>query len=232
MHFCLNYAAIVIDIAEVTLICSVVAIHGLNGHAYGTWCHHGDNKHGTEAMWLRDFLPRTLTGARVLVYGYSSVVPGSSTSQSGVKDFALDFLQRLLDYRTADQNLQRPLVLVCHSLGGIVAKQAIVIASEKVNRYPGISTALQSILFLATPHRGSKSANLSSLLSSIASLAFHRPPTHLSDTLKVDSRALYQISADFRASHSSVNIVNFYEGRKTSILNSLVHLLSRSRHID
>ncbi|KAF2832663.1 hypothetical protein CC86DRAFT_271853, partial [Ophiobolus disseminans] len=46
----------------------VVAIHGLNGHAYKTW------QHENETLWLQDLLPDVLPGSRIYTYGYSSQV--------------------------------------------------------------------------------------------------------------------------------------------------------------
>lgn len=47
--------------------------------------------------------------------------------------------------------LQIPLILVCHSMGGIVAKQAFVLAQE-ASQYSRVRNSLRSIFFLATPH--------------------------------------------------------------------------------
>lgn len=51
-------------------------------------------------MWLRDFLPEQVKGARILVYGYNSALIGPRTSVSSVKDFACDLLQRIVDDRS------------------------------------------------------------------------------------------------------------------------------------
>lgn len=89
-------------------------------------------------MWLRDFLPHQIERARVVTYGYNSALMGPNTSVSSVKDFACDLLHRILDDRKSDKvcNYQyvfrlsnickdksRPLMFICHSLGGIVVKQ-------------------------------------------------------------------------------------------------------------
>ena len=44
----------------------VIAVHGLGGGAYKTWTHENGK------LWLRDFLPGDLPGARVFTYGYDS----------------------------------------------------------------------------------------------------------------------------------------------------------------
>lgn len=77
----------------------IIAVHGLNGHAYGTLAHHEDGQPASDAMCLRDFLPHNVKRARILVCGYKSALLGLDTSVSGVKDFAHDLLQRIIDDR-------------------------------------------------------------------------------------------------------------------------------------
>ena len=54
-------------------------------------------------MWLRDFLPEKVNGARVMIYGYNSILLGPNTSVSVVSDFASDLLQRVMDDRAYGQ---------------------------------------------------------------------------------------------------------------------------------
>lgn len=110
--------------------------------------------------------------------------------------------------------------------------QALVSAHADPERYHSIGTATRSILFLATPHGGSKSANIGSLLSHVASLAFQSPSKQLLETLKYDSGLLSRLSHGFREIHSSFDIVNFYERRKTPGLNSLVRVQSLDMQAD
>ena len=51
---------------------SIVAVHGLGGHAMATWTHDSTGK-----LWLRDFLPHTIPNARIMTFGYDSRVAGS-----------------------------------------------------------------------------------------------------------------------------------------------------------
>ena len=96
---------------------SIIAVHGLNGHAYGTWAHHQDGQPASEAMWLREFLPRYVKRARILVYGYNSALLGSDASVSGVKDFAHDLLQRILDDRAEQVRNSILFMTVTYRLG-------------------------------------------------------------------------------------------------------------------
>ena len=60
---------------------SIVAVHGLNGHPFGTWTADSD------VCWLqqKDLLPKTLPTARVLSWGYNAdaiALLGSTSSNS------------------------------------------------------------------------------------------------------------------------------------------------------
>ena len=70
---------------------SIVALHGLNGHAIRSWEYH---KHGTTFMWLQDSLPESVPGARIMVYGYNANV-FEHVSTSRLRSFADTFLERL-----------------------------------------------------------------------------------------------------------------------------------------
>lgn len=53
-------------------------------------------------------------------------------------------------------------------------------------------------------------------------MTLQRPSKQLLETLKHQSPLLLQLSEAFGAVSSSLKLVNFYERRKTPILNSLV----------
>src|SRR4051812_33961447 len=96
---------------------SLVAIHGLNGDAYKTWT-------DGERLWLQDYLPSAFPDARIFTYGYNSKIAFSG-SASNVKHYAITLLHRLHARRRdfSDEG-KRPIIFICHSLGGIVLKKA------------------------------------------------------------------------------------------------------------
>ena len=95
-------------------IYSIVAIHGLGGHPLKTWMEE-------DRLWLRDFLPTSIPKARILTYGYDSGVAFGS-SASNITDFARDLLERIRAKRRRTTQ-ERPIIFVCHSMGGIVLKK-------------------------------------------------------------------------------------------------------------
>jgi hypothetical protein len=108
----------------------IVAIHGLNGDAFSTW------EHENGVLWLRDMLPSTLPGARIFSYGYPAGL-FFNKSVAGLRDYSQRLLRSLADNfeegvsylrpsilaLTFAEQEKRPIIFVCHSLGGIVCKQ-------------------------------------------------------------------------------------------------------------
>jgi hypothetical protein len=94
----------------------IVAVHGIMGDAYTTWAH--SNGH----FWLRDSLPEEVPGARIFSYGYPANV-FFSLEKGRIDDHACTLLEDLLDARRGDEQQNRPIVFICHSMGGIVVKK-------------------------------------------------------------------------------------------------------------
>lgn len=72
---------------------SIIAVTGLAGHAFGSWAN------GPDRMWLRDFLPSTISNARVLVYGYRTPLQGIEQPKSILTEHADSFMNDLLTIR-------------------------------------------------------------------------------------------------------------------------------------
>ncbi|KAH6950982.1 hypothetical protein DER45DRAFT_599493 [Fusarium avenaceum] len=135
----------------------LVAVHGLGGHPKKTWRHAE-----TGAFWLEQFIPQDIKNARVMTYGYKSDV-AFSQSTAGVEDFAIDLLARL-EIARKDKS-KRPIIFICHSMGGLIVKKALILAHDRQQIYNTIAESKVGIVFLATPHQGSGLAALGQLAS-------------------------------------------------------------------
>lgn len=89
-------------------ICSIIAVTGLAGHAFGSW-----KARGSSYMWLRDFLPHEIPNVRVLVYGYDTKLPGSQSTAS-IAELSRKFLESVKTIRK-----QKEVSLLVHTLCGI-----------------------------------------------------------------------------------------------------------------
>jgi protein SERAC1 len=96
----------------------IIAVHGLNGHYEKTWQETGPD--GPPVNWLRDFLPSQIPYARIMSYGYNSTILFSK-SEADFGTFAEQLLEDVLSRRT--RGMERPMIFICHSLGGIVFKK-------------------------------------------------------------------------------------------------------------
>lgn len=66
----------------------IVAVHGIDGNAWGTW------EHNNEKLWLRDFLPKHVPGARIYSFGYRAEV-AFTRGRGDLKGFARSLLEGL-----------------------------------------------------------------------------------------------------------------------------------------
>ncbi|KLO06643.1 hypothetical protein SCHPADRAFT_837790, partial [Schizopora paradoxa] len=96
---------------------SIIALHGMNGHAFSSFEYREDDY---SFMWLRDALSKEIPGARVMVYGYDAHV-ASDVSVGRIRTFLYNILS--MANSNFIQETNRPLILIGHALGGLVIKQ-------------------------------------------------------------------------------------------------------------
>ncbi|PNP78173.1 hypothetical protein FNYG_08490 [Fusarium nygamai] len=202
----------------------IVAVHGLNGDAFSTWTHKP-----TGILWLRDLLPSYLPGCRVYTYGYPSKI--FSQSSERVQEYALNLLISLRDIREDSENAKRSVIFICHSLGGIVFKQALVTAHQDNHLYGEVLSSIIGVVFLGTPHRGSTVANLGSICGVIVNTFWSTasagvgPRTVRTDLLNnviYDSDALQDLTMSARVRLGSISVVSCFETEPTPPLSSLI----------
>jgi len=203
----------------------IVAIHGINGDPFKTWTHENG------ALWLQDFLPKEFTGLRVFSFGYDAQV-AFTTSTATPDDFAKSLLGYLQMYRTGKEQLKKPWIFICHSMGGIVLKRAVVLAQIHPDRYPVIQDAISGIIFLSTPHRGSDSVEWPKLLANILDTSlyltsgFHGSTRRdLLKSLERNSKELRTVSDNFSSQVKNIKIISFYEQNKTPVGRALSSLI-------
>jgi hypothetical protein len=136
-----------------------------------------DNKasggvHGGKAVfWPRDLLAKDFPKARIMTFGYDSIVTKglSPVNQGNIFTHAEDLLHALEEKRR--QQSTRDLIFIAHSLGGILVKEALRRSETDVDEaVQSVYAATTAIFFFGTPHRGSKDwADFGRQLASVAS---------------------------------------------------------------
>ena len=140
-------------------VADVIFVHGLDGDARTTW----HPKERPDAFW-----PAWL-GADVPAVGVWSL--GYAVSASAWKGHAMPLADRAtnaLQQLKLDKIGRRPVVFVCHSLGGLLVKQMLRNASDFGNpAWKAIAAQTKAVVFLSTPHSG---ADLASWIQYIGGL--------------------------------------------------------------
>ncbi|KAI1322949.1 hypothetical protein F5Y16DRAFT_403920 [Xylariaceae sp. FL0255] len=154
-------------------------------------------------------------------YGYDSSVFSKSIATIGI--FADQLLEELLAKRSSPAERERPIMFLCHSLGGIVFKKALIRARER-DRYEELLMKVRGVAFFGTPHRGSSSADWASILGNISNVLSLGTTTNtgLLKSLQQNSKVLQDVSESFVDRGKGLRIISFCETRKLENTNILV----------
>ncbi|KAK0620578.1 hypothetical protein B0T14DRAFT_457672 [Immersiella caudata] len=159
----------------------IVFVHGLQGHPERTWRHDdGESSQDLPAssssapfskrrrmdgnpsrdtnltraiFWPKDLLPRYCPAARILTFGYDSVITRGylSVDRGSIFSHSRDLLHELLRHRVNG----RCIIFVAHSLGGIIVKEVLRRSDSRIAEHRDILTSTTGVVFMGTPHRGS-----------------------------------------------------------------------------
>jgi len=180
----------------------VLAVPSLGGHSYGSFVHKGDGH-----MWLSESLPRDIPTARVMIYGYESGLQ-DSTSFAGLHDLA-GSLRNEIHHLLASGG-QRHLILIGHSLGGILIKDALVQMIESNSELAGIRRIVGA-LFFGVPNDGMD-------ITSLIPMVNDQPNRFLLESLNAVNSQILQLQERSFAKFvdkTALTIFCFYETRES-----------------
>jgi pimeloyl-ACP methyl ester carboxylesterase len=134
---------------------NIIFVHGLGGDLYGTW-RSGNDPRSSWPGWLAE----DISGVAVYLLGYEASVSRWRGAAMHLTDRATSVLARIL----AEPQLQQgKMILVGHSLGGLVIKQLLRTADSEASYHTDAAdliSRVEKVAFLATPHTGAGLANL------------------------------------------------------------------------
>ncbi|KAK4043380.1 hypothetical protein C8A01DRAFT_43694 [Parachaetomium inaequale] len=101
----------------------LIFVHGLGGGSRKTW----SSSPGPGTFWPKEWLPSEpgFKHVRIYSYGYNSAWTQTQQSRLSIHDFAQALLADMYNSPHLRKNGDTPIVLVAHSMGGLVAKKAI-----------------------------------------------------------------------------------------------------------
>ena len=190
----------------------IVAVHGLGGHPYDTWTH--DNG----VMWLRDLLPHDIHNARVVTWGYDSEPQtGRHFIHTMTYSHPHNLLSALYSLRKDTKSNDRPIIFLCHSLGSIVVKEALIQASMAISKnekhLKDIQICTKGVIFFGTPQQSTQEISLGKIIRRLASIAFSRE--RLSASLETASNRLELQLEQFKSICIGLSKYYCYECRPT-----------------
>ncbi|KAJ5749085.1 uncharacterized protein N7511_010781 [Penicillium nucicola] len=202
----------------------IVFVHGLNGHPHDSW-----TSKNTGTFWPVDLLPDVLAAQnpRILTYGYNANVTAFTDGVS--RDSVVSHAETLASSLAANRSLKgcadRPIIFVCHSLGGLVVKRALIysrsLSSEKTEHLRSVYVSTFGILFLGTPHNGSDIAKWGLLLHNICNAVlpkkFMEASPQLIKSLRTNNETLQHINSLFVDIMGRFHIYFFHETRSTDV---------------
>ncbi|OCK93158.1 uncharacterized protein K441DRAFT_697330 [Cenococcum geophilum 1.58] len=198
--------------------CSIdlIAVPGLGGHAFGSF----KERTGSH-MWLRDSLSHDLPNIRIFVYGYDSRI-AQSTSFANFDDVASELQEAIRLIRNYPRfkktsmpttSPQRPLILISHSLGGVLVRATLIRMggtesgddSDKANL-----KSIRGILFFGVPNAGMETQYLLPIVGDQPNRFFVEQLGRQSDILRIHRRDFPKVFT-FKDSE----IISFYETKQS-----------------
>ena len=185
-----------------------IFVHGLGGGSRKTWSRTSSVTH----FWPQEWLPKdpAFKNVRVHSFGYDSDWVKGKHNCLNIQHFGKSLLGEISTSPHLS-NANTPIVLIGHSMGGLVIKKAYMLARESA-AYETLTKRFHTIFFLATPHRGSDSAKLLNNLLHIA----YSSRAYVAD-LERGSGAIQSINDEFRNYSADIDLWSFYETQKLKI---------------
>ena len=172
-----------------------------------------DERNTFRGPWLTNELRKEIPQARVLLYDH-----GSLKEEDNLGVLAERLLRKLGHARKSGLGFQdrqprpRPIFFICHSTGGLVAKQALVIANKRAI-FASIAEDSYGITFIATPHQGSAYLSSREFWPSIRRVMNLRceMPDSLLKQLHIGSTELQELAQSFATYSTDLRINTYYE---------------------
>ena len=192
----------------------IVAVPGLGANPDWTW------KSKNKVDWLSDsnMLPRTIPNARVMILEYESQWFGKGSVNQRLYNVADQLVQALSNQRS--RGSKRPIIFVCHCLGGIIVEKALLTAQLRQNDYPNIFMSVVGCIFLGTPFRGTKSQTKAAILAEMAETLGVGVNSGLLRMLEEGSETLKDLLSDFSAlaRESNMQLFCFFEQHASDLM--------------
>jgi len=152
----------------------------------------------------------------VLTYGYNASAASfyGSSSVDRIQQQAQTFVAELQADRSLEGCSHRPIIFICHGLGGVLLKKALAYSasrrSKNVEHLNSIFISTFAIMFFGTPHNGTDKSNWLVPMSH-EGVATKFRESELLSVIEKDSETLQQITEEFAPLMKQFHIFFFWE---------------------
>ncbi|KAI0459206.1 hypothetical protein F5B21DRAFT_342262 [Xylaria acuta] len=190
----------------------IIFIHGLTGDSYRTWLH------PSGIYWPIDLLSEDIPSARILSFGYDADVTkiAGAVGQGSLRNHASTLVAEYAALQVGNSKRPKRLILIAHSLGGLVAKKALIVSAESAyDEHKALDQHIAGLLFIGTPHRGSDLAGYATAMARTLKLTGKRVNEVIVSVLRPDSEVLADVQESFGMwvvrNQSRCSLACFYE---------------------
>lgn len=189
-----------------------IFVHGLGGNSRKTWTKSSLQSH----FWPEEWLSKDpgFKNVRIHSYGYESHYLKGKEDCLNVHHIGKSFLGAI-STSPCLVNSRTYIVVIGHSMGGLVMKKAYVLAKQDAV-HKALAGRFAAFYFLATPHRGADSARM---LKNLLRVVYDRP--YIGD-LEPNSGAIQVINDEFRHFSAGLELWSFYETQNMKLFSSLI----------
>ncbi|KAI9669728.1 MAG: hypothetical protein M1831_007424 [Alyxoria varia] len=193
-----NYGVKVLYNGGIDACVDIVFVHGLTGNAYSTWYHKETKTH-----WPSQLLGKDISNSRILSFGYDAdvlnILGGKGpASNSRLSNHAESLIGTLADERERSSTETRKIIFVAHSLGGLVAEQALTLSKHSPEKHlKHIELYTAGIVFLGVPHCGSELEAWATIGRRMLNVLV-RTNKDIVKVLHPDSEMLHQVENNFQ----------------------------------
>jgi pimeloyl-ACP methyl ester carboxylesterase len=185
----------------------IVFVHGLISDSIAAWT--SPNSGELEGDFWPKWIAKDVPGVNIYTLGYpASLLAKWFTPEMDLFERGKATLECFANHDIG----KRPLVLVTHSLGGLLAKQLLRTGADALDKdWQAVAKSCRLVVFFSTPHTGSSIASVLNLIvGNLASPAVA--------TLREDAGPLFELNEDYRRRVRTLGIGSlvYYETYRTN----------------
>ncbi|RGP80089.1 hypothetical protein FLONG3_1860 [Fusarium longipes] len=206
--------------ADVKTDMDIVFVSGLGAHPLLSF-----KSTESEFNWAsdKDGIAREFPNARILLYNSESSWNGPIKVRQFLDNLAHTLLEGLKAKREVCllNGLDKPIVFIGHSMGGLVIAEAVCIAESKPKLFPDMFESIVGCAFFGTPFRGAEAASWACMLSQVGEKAGTSTQSKLLELMRPNDEYLNKLRKEFIRlsvqSYPQIQLYGFYEQHPTTI---------------